>query len=246
MITAVHIEDEPRNVQLLLDLIAANCPGQIEMLGNAGSLPEAIKLIKEKKPELVFLDIEINEGNAFELLDQIDPINFEVIFITAYNEYAVKAFRVNAIDYILKPISKTELKDSIERAVLKVNTRKLVDNKSLKSARILAGTELPRLSISTSDGTSFINPEEIIRIEAMGSYSKLYLKGGSTIVSTKNLKFIEQHLPENLFLRVHHSWVINLNFLKKYNQGKNGCICMADDSNIPVSVRKRGKLLDQM
>ncbi|MBL0146288.1 MAG: response regulator [Chitinophagaceae bacterium] len=122
MITAVHIEDEPRNVELLQSLLNSHCSELIQMKGAAANLQDAFSLIKKENPQLVFLDIELNRGNAFELLDKINNsfgINFEVIFITAFNEYAIKAFRLNAIDYLLKPISITDLKQAVNKAFRK-------------------------------------------------------------------------------------------------------------------------------
>src|SRR5881392_794596 len=114
MIRAIHIEDEPRNIELLRSLITTHCSDTVMLVGNAANLPDAFKLIKNEKPQLVYLDIELNQGNAFELLQRVQDdigIDFEIIFITAFNEYAVKAFRQNAVDYLLKPVSTTELKE---------------------------------------------------------------------------------------------------------------------------------------
>jgi two-component system, LytTR family, response regulator len=248
MIIAVHIEDEPRNIELLDSLMKIHYAGVIDMKGSATNLQDAYLMIKKIKPQLVFLDIELNRGNAFELLDKLSTsigINFQVIFITAFNEYAVKAFRLNAVDYLLKPISTAELKQAVDKALEKINhvntdqdhltnlLRQLQDNMTNK-----------KIAITVAEGVEFYNSDDIIKIEARGSYSAFYLVNGQKITSTKNLKDIEHLLPETSFLRVHHSWIINIKYLKKYYRGKSSYLEMEDGSTVSVSIRKKGKLLD--
>lgn len=247
MITAVHIEDEPRNVKLLETFIKKHCGDLVTLTGNAGSKKDALDLIKTKKPELVYLDIELNQGNAFELLDELNKQNafdFQVIFITAFNEYAVKAFRYNAVDYLLKPISIEELKEATERAICKISQQ--AGNSNIWEAlnQLKVNLSVPKIGLPVFDGIDFINLDEIIRIEAKGSYSVVYLTDERKITSTKNLKDIEAILPDNSFLRIHHSWVINIKYLKKYYRGKNSYMEMEDGSTVSVSLRKKGKFLD--
>ncbi len=246
MIRAVHIEDEPGNIGLLESLIENCCKDKVLLDGNARTVPDAVLLIKNKKPQLVFLDIELNQGSAFELLEQLRPIDFEVIFITAFNDYAVKAFRANALDYLLKPISISELQEAVGKAVKRIglpSQHSGID--SLLKQIHLAGAD-KRISIPMSDGLTFIQTDDIVRIEAKGSYSILYLISGKTITCTKNLKFMEQQLPGQHFFRVHHSWIVHLKYLKKYLRGKNGFMEMEDGSRVMVSVRKKGKFLDSL
>jgi len=244
MIRAVHIEDEPGNIKLLESLINTHCAEMVTLVGNARNIKDAIALIKETEPQLVYLDIELNQGNAFEMLEELGEINFEVIFITAFNEYAVRAFRINAIDYLLKPISIIELKEATKKAVGKIS-QTITGNqnllKSLKSVKADFGAH--KIGLPVSDGLLFINSEEIIRINAKGSYTIIYLVNNKKITCPKNLKFLEQMLPETFFLRVHHSWIINLKYLKKYYRGKNGYMEMEDGSTVAVSIRKKGKFL---
>lgn len=248
MITAVHIEDEPRNIELLDSLIKIHYPAVIDMKASATNLQEAYLLIKKIKPQLVFLDIELNRGNAFELLDKLNNsigINFQVIFITAFNEYAVKAFRLNAVDYILKPISTDELKQAVNKAVEKINDSSTDQDHVANFLRQLQDNIVnKKIAIVVAEGVEFYNSDDIIRIEARGSYSTFYLLNREKITSTKNLKDIEHMLPEISFLRVHHSWIINIKYLKKYYRGKNSYIEMEDGSTVAVSIRKKGKFLD--
>jgi two-component system, LytTR family, response regulator len=247
MISAIHIEDEPRNVELLENLVKTHCGDTVQLCGNAGNTKDAIALIKAKKPQLVYLDIELNRGNAFELLEKLNEqhaFNFQVIFITAFNEYAVKAFRYNALDYLLKPISIDELKEATTKAVNKIS--QLPGNENVLEAirQLKLNYNSPKIGLPVIDGIAFINSDEIIRAEAKGSYSIFYLANGEKITSTKSLKDVEHMLPEASFLRVHHSWIINIKFLKKYYRGKNGYMEMEDGSMVMVSIRKKGKFLD--
>lgn len=247
MITAIHIEDEPRNIELLSNLVKTHCNDLVILEGSAGNSKDALALIKAKKPQLVYLDIELNQGNAFQLLENLreqNEMNFQVIFITAFNEYAVKAFRYNAIDYLLKPISVEELREATAKAVNKINHKPGNDN-ILEALRQIKLNFLPvKIGLPVNDGILFLNSDEIMRAEAKGSYSVIYLTNGKKVTSTRNLKDLELILPETTFLRVHHSWIINTKYLKKYFRGKNGYMEMEDGSTVLVSIRKKSKFLD--
>ncbi len=247
MIKAIHIEDEPRNVELLASFLKTHCSDMVSLIGNAGNTKDAIALIKAKKPQLIYLDIELNRGNAFELMEELHDQNefgFQVVFITAFNEYAVKAFRYNAVDYLLKPISIEELKEATKKAVGKINS--LAGNINILEAlkQLKINLTIPKIGLPVLDGLVFFNPDEIIRVEAKGSYATVYLTGGKKITASRNLKNLENILPDSSFLRVHHSWIINMRYLKKYYRGKNSYMEMDDGSTVSVSIRKKGKFLN--
>ncbi len=246
MIRAIHIEDEPRNIELLETLVNTNCP-EVRLEGHASNIKDALVLISNKKPQLVYLDIELNQGNAFELLEKIKELgtfDFTVIFITAFNNYAVKAFRYNAVDYLLKPISIEELKEATSRAVEKI--KKIQGNENILDAikQLKINTGQQKVGFPVSHGVLFVHADEIVRCEAKGAYTCIYLSNGKNILTQKNLKQIERLLPEPGFLRVHNSWTINTRYLKKYYRGKNSYMEMEDGSTIPVSLRKKGNFLD--
>ena len=243
MIKAVHIEDEPRNIQLLESLLQTHCSSQVTLIGNAKNIPDAIELIKNKNPQLVYLDIELNKGNAFELLEELKGFSFQVIFITAFNDYAVKAFRLNAVDYLLKPISITELKEATTRAVEKINHSSINTNILDTLKELKQNISNQKIGIPVNDGVVFVNAEEIIRCEANGSYSIFYLSSKKTITTTKSLKDIEAILPFSNFVRVHNSWIINTNYIRKYYRGKNSYVEMEDGSIVTISLRKKGDFL---
>jgi two-component system, LytTR family, response regulator len=247
MINAIHVEDEPRNLELLESLLKIHCSDLVNLVGQARNNKDAAALIRNAKPQLVYLDIELNRGNAFELLEELnetDDLNFQVIFITAYNEYAVKAFRYNAIDYLLKPISIDELQEATIRAFNKINHLSGNDNILTALNQLKINLNTTKIGIPVTDGVLFIKTDEIVRAEAKGSYAILYLSDGKKITSTKPLGDFETILPEGIFFRVHHSWIINLRYLKKYYRGKSSYMEMEDGSTVAVSIRKKGKFLD--
>ena len=243
MIRAVHIEDEPRNIELLASLIESHCSHQVTLVGNAKNIPDAINLIKNTHPQLVYLDIELNKGNAFELLEQLKEIDFQVIFITAFDQYAVKAFRHNAVDYLLKPISISELKEATTKAVEKIDHSSINTNilDTLKELKLNISNQ--KIGVPVQDGVVFVNADEIIRCEANGSYSTFYLTNKKTVITTKSLKDIESLLSFSNFVRVHNSWIINTNYIRKYYRGKNSYAEMEDGSVVTISLRKKGDFL---
>ena len=247
MIDAIHIEDEPGIIELLKNMLKSYCADSVRLVGSAKNCKDALILIKLKKPQLVYLDIELNQGNAFELLEQLHKnheLDFQVIFITAFNEYAVKAFRHNAADYLLKPISITELQEATAKAVDKIIHSSGNENVMDVLKQLKINFESHKIGLPVADGVIFINADEIISAEAKGSYTILYLNSGKTFTATKNLKDIEQVLPETFFLRVHHSWIINVKYLKKYYRGKNSYMEMEGGSTVMVSIRKKSRFLD--
>ncbi len=247
MMRAIHIEDEPKNIDLLKTLVEVHCKEWVQLEGYATNLVDAVELIHEKKPELVYLDIELKNGNAFELLQMIPDFQFQIIFITAHNEYAVKAFRLHAIDYLLKPISITELIEATQKAYEKVENKSASENvsKLLQSLQINTGMAYAKVGLPVKDGIVFMNTDEIIRCEAKGSYTVVYLNNGKTTVIVKSLKEVQDLLPITHFIRVHNSWLVNSRFLKKYYRGKNSYMEMEDGSTVPISTRKKGDFLHQ-
>jgi two-component system, LytTR family, response regulator len=249
MIRAVHIEDEPGNIVLLQSLVATHCSNIVTIIGSANNVDDALALIKKEKPQLVYLDIELNRGNAFELLENLKKsigIHFEIIFITAFNEYALKAFKQNAIDYIVKPISTDELKQATEKAAQKISYTSAGQNVLALLSQLKQDTALSKIGLPVAEGLHFVNANAIIRAEAKGSYTIIYLVNDKKITCTKPLKDIEVLLPGKQFMRVHNSWIINSAHLKKYFKGKDSYVEMEDDSIVPVSIRRKGDFLDMI
>jgi len=245
MIKAVHIEDEPNNIALLQALVLEHCK-DIHIIGNAKNVGDGLQLIKQTKPQLLYLDIELNQNTSFELLEQLknEGLFFHVIFITAHNDYAAKAFRYDAVDYLLKPISIAELKEATAKAVERI--KKSVGNEDIfEMIRELKNhaTASQKIGLPVADGVVFVNTDDIVKCEAKGSYTVVYMANKKNITSARSLKELEGHLTTQNFVRVHNSWVINTKYLKKYYRGKNSYMEMEDGSTVSISLRKKSDIL---
>jgi len=244
-ISAVIIDDEPGNVVTLVELVKQYCP-EVSIVGTAPDPLKGYALIKQTDPALVFLDIEMPYGNAFDLLDKLLPISFEVVFITAFNEYAIKAFKYAALDYILKPVNINELKEAVNKVSKRLeekntNTRINTLLKNFRSEN--AGVQ--KLALPTAGGCSFEDTGNIMYLQAEGSYTYVYSKGNVKLLVSKNLKDFEDILPPDLFCRIHHSFIVNLNYVKKYYKGRGGYIQMEDGNTIEISIRKKNDFFER-
>jgi two-component system, LytTR family, response regulator len=245
-INCIIIDDEPGNVITLQELLRLYCP-EVRVTGTAADTVKGIDTILKLNPDLVFLDIEMPYGNAFDLLDKLSPVNFEVIFITAFNNYAIKAFKYAALDYILKPVNIEELKLAVTKAKKRVeekkeNTRVTALLNNLKAA----GNAIPKIGFATDDGFQLENLQNILYLEANGSYTFIFTREKKKYTIAKNLKEFEEILPENLFCRVHHSYIINMTGIKKYNKGRGGMVEMENGVCIDVAVRKKDQFLERL
>lgn len=245
LIKAMIVDDEPGSVFTLKTLLEEYCPG-IRLDATTDNPLEAKNLIMELKPDLLFLDIEMPFANAFDLLDSLKPLSFEVIFVTAFNDYAIKAFRYSAVDYLLKPISISELVSAVER-VKKVlegsvgyNSRLhgLLD--TLKNANYIPEI----LSLPSLKGIDFIDLRQVVFIEASGNYSEIHQDKGKKLIVTKHLKDLEDLLPVDIFCRVHHSFIVNMMHVSRYIKGRGGQIVLSDGTVISISVRKKTGFLE--
>jgi two-component system LytT family response regulator len=246
LIRTVLIDDEIDSNRILRTLLENCCP-QVEVVGVADGVGAATDLIRNIGPDLVFMDIEMNQGNAFDLLNRLQPVNFHVIFVTAFDNHAVRAFKYSAIDYLLKPVNIRELCAAVEKIA-----GKRVESNLLETMRNLVGNMHGaefgerRMAFPTLDGLSFVVIREIIRVEAKGGYTVFYLQDGSRITATGAMKEYENLLPEAIFFRIHHSHIINLNRIKSYQRGRGGYVTMDDDSFIEVASRRRESFLQRL
>jgi len=243
---AVIIDDEPNAVDFIFSIIGEYCP-ELEVTGKAYDVPEGIRIIEEKKPDLVFLDVEMPNGTGFDLLTHFPEKDFDVVFITAFNHYAIRAIKFSAVDYILKPINIKEFIESVRKVVDKRSESRTQNNENLKTLMENLRTGSPsRLAIPTSDGMEYLNPKEILRIEADRSYSWFYLTGNRKILVSKHLKEFQDILDERYFFRPHNSFLINLKYVRKYVRKEGGYIEMQDGAQIPVSRNRKDLFLVHM
>ncbi len=247
MIRTIIIEDELRGRNALKKMLE-EFDDKIELIGLAEDAESGELLIKNLKPDLVFLDIEMPHRNGFDMLASIKEKDFEVIFTTAYDQYAIKAFKFSAVDYLLKPIDADDLESAIEKVIIKLRS-KGKDNSQLdillQNIRNIQTTK-SKLALPTLDGLIFVNTEDIIRCESDDNYTKFYLINSKPILVSKTLKDFEELLNAHNFIRVHHSHLINLAHIKRYIKGEGGVIIMADDSSVEVSRRKKEVFIEKL
>ena len=246
MIRTVIIEDEERNINALKGIIEVQCP-QLQISGTAGSITESLSLLARIKPDLVLMDVELTDGLSFEILNQMEKWDFDIIFITAFNLYAVNAFRFAAIDYLLKPVNPFELKEAVERA----EEKKLYCNMQLQIDFLLnnlssSKSKIQRIALPTMEDILFVNIEDIITIEAAGSYSVFQLVGDKKITVSKLLREYDDLFKGDPFIRVHNSSLVNIAHVKQYVKGRGGHVVMNDDRKIEVSARRKDAFLKRM
>lgn len=239
-------DDELNSREALRQLLEIVAP-EVIVLAEASNTMQAGKLIEKMQPDLLFLDINMPGQTGIEFLEENSPLNCQVIFTTAYNEYAVKAFRLNAIDFLLKPIDMDELK----AAIAKVKTSEgFINKEQLSNAKDIynntADKNSQRLALSTAEGVHFVNINDIIWIEALGPYTKFMITGQPPIMVSRLLKEFEELLGGFHFLRVHQSSIINLDHIKKYVKGNGGQLWMSNGAEIEVSRRKKDELLEAL
>ncbi len=239
------VDDEPDAVNFIASIISEYCPA-LDLVGMASSAREGVKIILAKAPDLVFLDVEMPHGSGFDLLQQFPEKTFDVIFITAFNHYAIRAIKFSAVDYILKPININEFREAVEKVILK---RSSVQNRNASYSSLLenlASAQPSKLGIPASDGMEYLNTNEIIRIEADRSYSWFYLVSKRKILVSKHLKEYQELLGDQNFFRPHNSHLVNLEHVKKYIRHDGGIIEMDDGSQIPLSRPRKEFFLARM
>jgi len=245
MIKAIIVEDEVRGLTNLKSMLRQHCP-QVEVIGEAGTLEDAEALVNEigDQINLAFLDINLPDGQIFELLDRIKPLSFNVIFVTAFDQFAVKAFEYASIGYILKPIDPFMLANSVERIRPQDNER--LDERLDMFQQNLSSNKFDKITISAIDGLYFLAIKDILRIEADDNYSHIYTTEEQRFTVSKTIKYYEDLLKGDNFFRVHKSHIINLNYMKKFVKGDGGYVVMNDDKEITVSRRRRPAFTDRM
>lgn len=244
MTTAIIIDDEEINRKTLSKMLDLFIP-DVEVVGLAESADEGLNLIESKHPDIVFLDIEMPEKTGFDMLKEIKNPTFQIIFTTAHAEYAIKAIKFAALDYLLKPINLNELKIAVEKAIKAFKNGDNISGKIdiVKANKPNAQFEFNKIALPTLEGIEFYNTEDIIRVEADRAYCKFYLKKGKEILVSKSLKEYEDILEECNFYRTHKSHMVNLSTITKYVKGKGGYVVLEDGSHVDVSVRRKDELI---
>ena len=214
--------------------------GMIQVIGESNSMTSAVKQIDELKPDLIFLDINLGDGTGFDVLEKITHHKFKLIFLTAYNQYAIKAFKFNAIDYLLKPLNKEDLKNVLERIRRNEQDSNPLLHEILENMQSM---KPKKIAIPSQDGFSLHPIEDIVRCQSDGNYTKIHFASCPKILSSKTLKYFDDMLQDLEFERVHNSHLVNINHIKKYVNVDGGTLKMSDGSQVPISQRKKSQVL---
>jgi two-component system LytT family response regulator len=246
MIRTVLIDDEIDSIKVLHKLLTTFCP-QVSIVGAASGVETAKQVILESRPDLLLLDIEMVQGNAFDLLNQLQPLDFRVIFVTAFDNYAIRAFKYSAIDYLLKPVDADDLRNAISRVQDRPIQQDLAQQVRvmLENAGKLQLSQ-QKMAIPTLTGLIFVPVHDILRFEASGNYTTIHLCNGERVMATKTIKEYEDVLPENVFCRIHNSHIISLSRIREYQKGRGGTVIMEDGSIIEVASRRREEFMRKL
>jgi len=245
-IKAIIVDDEQHCIDALQTMLAKKCP-EVTVLGGVNSVKAAKELIDEVHPDVVFLDVEMPHQNGFELLKLFDKINFDIIFTTAYEQYALKAIKFNALDYLLKPFSVKELQDAVQKCVGRKNVQQPETGSSpldvfLQNMKTLHQTH-KKIALPTINGLVFMPVQNIVRCESTGNYTRIFFTDKKNLMVSRPLKEFEELLTDVDFFRVHNSHLINLQQMQSYIQGEGGFALMSDGTQVEVSRRRKADFL---
>ncbi|NLR80082.1 LytR/AlgR family response regulator transcription factor [Chitinophaga eiseniae] len=245
---AIIVDDEQHCIDALQTMLQKKCPG-VNVVGWAKSVAEAKGLIDELQPDLVFLDVEMPYQNGFELLKLFEKVHFDVIFTTAYEQYALKAIKFNALDYLLKPFSVKELQDALEKCKEKKNNRGMKETGGvspmdvfLQNMKTLQQTH-KKIALPTINGLVFMPVQNIVRCESTGNYTRIFFTDKKNLMVSRPLKEFEELLSDVDFFRVHNSHLINMQQMQSYIQGEGGFALMSDGTQVEVSRRRKADFL---
>jgi two-component system LytT family response regulator len=242
--TAFLVDDMPQALEMLYNDISKKHVN-IEIIGTANSVVEAAKLLQKKQPDILFLDIMLGDGTGFDVLEIIPDLRSKIIFVTASDEYAIKAFKFAAIDYILKPYSNEDLSTAIEKALHQIQPAR-------KQLRVLQesisnpSSAPKKISLHTLDKIVVVSLNEIITCKSDNNYTTFYFENGTKLMVTKTLKYFADLLKGSHFLRVHQSHLVNTKYIKEFIKSDGGYLVLKDTTTVPVSVRKRSEVIEAL
>ncbi len=239
MFSAVIIDDETRVRETINHLLSIYCPN-INVIGQADSVDSGYKLVNQLNPEVVFLDIRMQDGTGFDLLKKFKSLNFHFIFITAHQEYAIQAFKVSALDYILKPIDPTDLINAVSKLTTTINS----EETSIKFETLISNfenskNEIKNIVLKTQDNVFVVNIKDIVRCESQNNYTLFLMENKPAILVSKTLKEYEDILSPLSFIRCHQTHLVNTTHIVKFIKHPNYSLLMSDGTNVPISVRKK-------
>ena len=245
MLKAIIIDDEPYCCEILAAMLASDCP-DVEVVNICSNASQGLAAIRQHSPDLVFLDVEMPKMNGFEMLEQLLAVNFHLIFTTSYDQYALKAIRFSAIDYLLKPIDREELKKAVQKVKERFQVMIPQQLEILMEKFKQSSNPVNKIALPTMEGLQMIQVDNIVSCESDDNYTTLKLKTNKKIVVTRSLKEMEEILEQHSFIRVHRFYLVNLNEIEKYIKGDGGYLVMSDGTTIDVARNKKETLLKKL
>lgn len=243
----IIIDDENKARRLISTLLTENCP-EISMQLEADDLETGVALIKEHQPDIVFLDIEMPKHSGLQIVDFFEPneMNFQIIFVTAYNEYAIQAFKLSAVDYILKPVDILELKTAIEKAKKNIES-KSINNRLDDLKKVFQQLSINKMVLEIPKGILFVSHDDIILFEADGMYTKVYMKNNESQLICKPMKhFVDQLEGKPIFYKPHRSFLVNLKYIKELSKKDGFHLIMENNKTIPIAKEKKDEFLQMI
>ncbi len=242
-LTAILVDDEQDSREILSRYLEKYCPN-VDLKAKCEGVKTALKAIKEFQPQIVFLDIEMPYGNGFDLLDQVEEVNFETVFVTAYDNYAIKALNQSAAYYLLKPIDIDELVAAVDKITKSVEAEDPVIHAKVLLDNLKSDGKPKRLMLPTMEGFEIVAVDDIIYCEADDNFTRFYLTNNREYLICRTLKYFEESLSEESFVRIHRSHMINLQFVTRYTRGKGGYVTMSNDKELEVAPKKKAVFLE--
>lgn len=240
-IRTIIIDDEERARETIKDMLQMYCT-DVELIGEGANVLSGLEIIKKEKPDLVFLDIKMPDGTGFDLLNRIDEKRFALIFLTAFDEYAVQAFKFSAVDYLLKPLDPDELTDAIDRVKENLETEQNRLGSLLENLNEIK-KESKKIVLKTAESIFLVSIQDIVRCEATGNYTKFYLVNQKPVLVSRTLKEYDELLKDYKFFRVHQSHLVNLEHIVRIDKADGGTLILSDNQNCPISTRKKDALI---
>jgi two-component system, LytTR family, response regulator len=245
-IRAIIIDDEADARDIIRNNLRDYCEG-VDLVGVADGVVSGLQVIKQLKPDLIFLDIQMGDGTGFDLLNQLDSVKPQIIFTTAYDAFAIKAFKYATVDYLLKPIDIDELIDATKKVEIPVGSANtMLEEKMNLLFQSIEKKSFDRISLATINGFQMVDTANIVFCKADGNYSNFYLKTGERIMVTKIIKEFEQLLSPDIFFRIHQSHIVNLKCINRYIKGEGGVVVMSDGTELEVSRRRKKELISRL
>jgi two-component system, LytTR family, response regulator len=243
-IKTILVDDEANNLQFLQSLLKDNCTS-LQVMETANTAADGLLMIQELHPQLVFMDVDMPDMTGFEVLKKLEPLSFEVIFVTAYNQYAMEAFEYNAVAYITKPIVTEKLIAAVEKAIIKIEEKKYTEHIFSLLENVQQKNEHDKIALPTLQGLQFVKLSQICYVESSGNYSNFLLADNTKIMVSRQLGEYEKLLPADNFVRIHDKHIINLTCIKEYIKGSGGEVILENGARLTVAARRKDELLSR-